>query len=219
MVEQNLSVPVIAIDGGAGTGKGTARSVIAHHLGFHSLDSGVLYRALGLMCHRTNLTTIPQMVEAALALDIQVDGERVLLCGKDETATVRGDEAGKLASNIGSISEVRQALLDFQLQMRKAPGLVSDGRDQGEVFDTPFRYFFVCDAEVRARRRVVQFERMNMPAEYDLILEEIRRRDIADETRIVQPLKPHPTALVIDTSHLTIEQMAETILTDYEKRK
>jgi len=207
MTEGDRLAPVIALDGGAGTGKGTVRSRLAALLDFFSLDSGVLYRALGVVCSRKGLTVLPDMIAAAHSLNLRMDGEQVILDGHNETRIVRSDEGGKLASTISAIPEIRGALLEFQLKMRRQPGLVADGRDQCYIFDTPFRYFFVCNAEVRAERRVRQFRKAGLPANYQLIFDEIRRRDDADQTRLVQPLRPHPEALIIDNSTLSINEV------------
>jgi len=229
-IRQDLSVPVIAIDGGAGVGKGATRRILAKNLGFHSLDSGVLYRALGLICHRKGILSVDsndsgtstfsvrsvaEVVSEVKGLDIRVDSDKVMLDGRDETKAIRGDMVGKLARAISPIAEVRKALVGTQLSMRRSPGLIADGRDQGLIFDTPYRYFLTCDAGVRARRRVKEFENLGLPGDFKEILKEIRERDLADETREVRPLEPHPRALTIDTSNLTADEVANLIVCDY----
>lgn len=216
---QDVSVEVLTLDGFAGTGKGTIREELARNLNFHSLDSGVLYRALGFVCNRKGITDVKGMVDQARNLDLQMAGSSVILGGVDQTKVIRSDECGNLASIVAKVAEVRQALLGFQLGMRKPPGLVTDGRDQGFIFKTPYRYFFTASAEVRAERRVLQFKAASMPADYGKILDEIKRRDESDLTREVDPLRPHPEALCIDTTELTVSQVTGAVLEDYVSRR
>ncbi|MBP6857608.1 MAG: (d)CMP kinase [Candidatus Pacebacteria bacterium] len=221
-LKQNLSITVVTIDGGAGTGKGTQRSLISRFLGFHGLDSGVLYRAVGYKVHSENIPIedIETIESIALNLNIETKGENVIIDGFDRTKIVRSDEVGgKYSSMVAKIPEVRAALNKLQLSKRKYPGLVSDGRDQGFVFDTPYRFFLKTRPEIRAQRRVKQFERMGLPANYNDILEEILRRDHSDVNNPANPLKPHPRAFIIDNSNLKIKETAKIILCACQLKK
>jgi cytidylate kinase len=211
------NVPVIAIDGGAGTGKGTTRSMVAKALGFHELDSGVLYRAVGLVCKLKGISDKINCGKEAANLEISIEGERIFINNEDMTSRLRSDECGKLASEMGQIPEVRAGLRQLQLNKRRPPGLVADGRDQGIIFDTPFRFFLQADPEERARRRVLQFEKMNIHADHETILAEILRRDDADKNRSIVPLIPHPEATIIDTTHLTPNEVVSIIVEAYRK--
>lgn len=211
---QDTTIPVITIDGGAGTGKGTVRRMVAWVLKFHSFDSGVLYRAVG---YKANCMNIPFSNETALvqivkSLNIKTVDSRVFLDEVDTTSIIRSDDVGKLASKVAQIKSVRLALRHLQLSMRKPPGLVTDGRDQSTIFDTPLRFFLKTKAEERARRRVLQFQQMGIPANYDNILAEIIRRDESDTNNPANPLRPHPEATVLDTTNVTAKQVAGTIL-------
>lgn len=212
------NIPVIAIDGGAGTGKGTARTRVAKTLGFHELDSGILYRAVGLVCKIKKITNHTDCATEAANLKVSVEGERIFINNEDLTSRLRSDECGRLASDVGQILEVRENLRALQFSMLKPPGLVADGRDQGIIFDTPFRFFLKAEPGERARRRVLQFERMNIHADFDQILAEILRRDEADRTRSIVPLKPHPEAMIIDTTHMSIDEVSSTIIDAYHKK-
>lgn len=207
--------PVIAIDGGAGTGKGTARAGVAKALGFLELDSGVLYRATGWECRRKGVSLPADCKMVVEELNIVVEGSRIYLNGVDETANIRSDECGQLASQVGAMKEVREGLLDFQLRMRKHPGLVADGRDQGLIFENSCRFFLTADAEERARRRVKQLEELGLPHVFEDVLRGIRERDKTDRTRSTSPLMPHPKAKVIDTTKLSPDEVVATILREF----
>lgn len=212
---QDKTIPVITIDGGAGTGKGTQRTLIARLLGFNSLDSGVLYRAVGFKVYagQIPLSDITSIEEIALNLNIVTKGNTVIIDNDDRTKIIRSDEiGGKYAALVAQIPEVRKALNHFQISMRKKPGLVSDGRDQGLIFDTPYRFFLETKPEKRAERRVKQFQRLELPADYNAILTEIIRRDDSDKNNPANPLRPHPNAMVIDNSNFTIKETARLIL-------
>lgn len=210
---QDLLALVIAIDGGAGTGKGAVARYIAQLLGWHYLESGLLYRILGVLCQRLGVLDKPEeIIKVAQSLSFEVDGEKVFINGIDETEIVRGQDGGTWASIVAPIAEVREALREFQLAMQKAPGLVAEGRDMCWLFETLHRFFLVCSAEIRAKRRVLQYQNMGLPADYDTILQEILDRDERDKGRKVAALKAHPDAVVIDTGDKTVEEVAQIII-------
>jgi cytidylate kinase len=220
---QDISVPVIAIDGGAGTGKGTTRSLLAKALGFHQLDSGCLYRAVAWLSPDldTKNPCVRDLVGTANGLELSFDGETVCLGGKDVTKELRADSIGKLAAVISKIPEVRNALLRFQCLCRQLPGLVADGRDMGEIFEDPscFRYFIITDPEERARRRVLFIERMyGIKPDYNRTLFDILERDHADQTREHSPLRMHTNAVLVNNTNLSPEETVSFILDDYRSR-
>ncbi len=213
-----INIPVITLDGGAGTGKGTVRRMIAWVLKFHSFDSGVLYRAVGYKarCLNISLSNEAVLIQIARNLNIQTIDSRVFLDDVDQTTIIRSDGVGKLASQVAKILSVRLALRHLQLRMQKLPGLVTDGRDQSSIFDTEFRFFLKTDANERARRRFLQFKQMGIPADYDDILAEIIRRDDSDINNPANPLCPHPNALILDTTNVTAKEVARAILWIYQ---
>lgn len=214
-MKQDLNIPVIAVDGGAGTGKGTTRGMLAKKLDFHELDSGVLYRALGVKAYQLGVKTdeVELLVTIANRLNVRVEGETIFLDGMDQTLIIRSDEmGGTLSSQVAKHMPVRQALEKYQLEMRKMPGLVADGRDMGLMFDTPNRFFIKTAPEVKAKRRVLQFQQQLIPADYDAILAAIILRDKADEEREANPLRPHPKAMIIDNTFMTREEVVDKIL-------
>lgn len=219
MMETNLP-PVIAIDGAAGTGKGTVRRIVAKALGFHELDSGLLFRAVGLLAREKGIPTDDLAGLAMLVdkLDIRFDDEAVWLEGKERGTLLRSDECGKLASRVAKIMTVRESLSLFQARIRAMPGLVTDGRDQAFTFRRcSAKFFLTADPEVRADRRASQFAKMGLPAHRWQILAEILRRDNEDRTRPEARFIAHPDAMVIDTTRMTENAVATVILEKFLK--
>lgn len=211
--KQDLSIPVITIDGGAATGKGTVRALVGAALGFHQLDSGVAYRVVGYECVRLGMMDTPMFWDdIASTIDISFEGEQVFLRGQDVTAHIRSEEIGKAASRVSQELAVREELMEFQLSMRKHPGLVADGRDQGFIFETPYRFFLTASPEVKAQRRVAQLAERGVVADYSTVLADIITRDEEDTKRKIRPLRPHPEARIIDTDHLNAQEVAERII-------
>lgn len=211
----SAAVPVVAVDGPSGTGKGTLSLRIARALGWHFLDSGALYRVLA---HHATLSGVDLTDEAAvarLARSLPVafaagDGEpRVLLDGRDVTAAIRTEEGGAAASVVAALPAVRAALLERQRAFRAAPGLVADGRDMGTVVfpDAAFKLFLTASPEARAERRYKQLKGKGIDVNLAALLEDIRRRDQRDEQREVAPLQPAPDAEILDTTTLGIPEV------------
>lgn len=218
-VTQNKNVPVIAIDGGAGTGKGTIRQLLGVELpGWNMLDSGVLYRAVAVVCKKQRLSDVVDIVNKAKNLNVRVDGEDVFVDGVNETAYIRSDEIGKLASIISQDGNIRNALKRYQLEMRQLPGLIAEGRDMCFLFNTPYRYFLIASPKVRAVRRVRQLRDMGIFARYESVLAEILRRDQIDRERLIQPLIRHKGAVEIDTTDLEPKDVVSIILEDFREK-
>jgi cytidylate kinase len=210
--------PVVAIDGGSATGKGTTRKLVAEALlGFHQLDSGVLYRATGLLCKEKGIVRSSECGQVARTLNIMFEGDTVFLDGVDVTRRLRTNECGQLASTVARMQEVRDGLLDFQLKARKWPGLVADGRDQGLIFAGSCRFFLTTDPEERARRKVKESTALGQPIDFDTALHDIQTRDARDRSCSIVPLKPHPEAMVIDTTNKTPTEVVFLILQRYQQ--
>lgn len=217
METQNLSIPVITIDGGAGTGKSTHRAKVAALLGFNELNSGAFYRALGLTVarHECDIHDIERIVAFARTLPVTFKKDRIFLENIDSTNLIYSDETGKLASAIAQIPEVRASFKVAQLAMRQLPGLVADGRDMGTVFDTPYRFFITTAPEESARRRVAQFKNMGIEKSYEDVLRDIISRDESDRDNPANPLRPHSDAKIIDNTHLKADDVVEIIIDTY----
>ena len=214
------AAPVLAIDGPSGSGKGTIARRVATALGWHLLDSGALYRLTGLAANRrdTPFSDDRALGELAEALDVRFgdrDGEeQIFLDGEDVTGEVRTEETGRLASRVAACQAVRDALLELQRGFRKPPGLVADGRDMGtHVFpDAAVKVFLTASAEERARRRYKQLKDKGIGVNLAALSRDIAERDRRDSERAVAPLRPATDARVLDTSHMTIDEVTRTVV-------
>ncbi|OTQ34140.1 cytidylate kinase [Gilliamella apis] len=209
------NIPVIAVDGPSGVGKGTLCQALANHFNWHLLDSGAIYRVLALAALKKNiaLDDINQLTELALNLPLTFDSShddvKVLLAGVDVSKEIRTEQTGGAASKVAAINEVRTALLQRQRDFRQLPGLIADGRDMGTVVfsDAPVKIFLDASAQSRAERRMKQLQDKQIHAKFPEILQEITARDERDRNRAVAPLKPAVDALIIDTTSLSIEDV------------
>jgi len=213
------AVPVIAIDGPSASGKGTVAQRVAKTLGFHFLDSGALYRLLGLAAQRRGVALDDEVRLAALAgeVDIRFEGADIWLDGALVGDELRTEETGSAASKIAALPKVRAALLDKQRAFRKAPGLVADGRDMASVVfpDAALKIFLTASAEARAERRYKQLKEKGMSANITALLQDIRARDERDTQRSVAPLQQAQGASLLDTTPLNIEQAVQEVLSRY----
>lgn len=216
-------IPVLTIDGPSGSGKGTIASRVADALGWHLLDSGALYRAVGFAAGMEGLDLSDADAVTRCAQTTKIgfrdpkDGSetRVIVNGLDATDDIRTETCGAAASAIAAIPSVRTALFDKQLSFRKAPGLVADGRDMGTVIfpDAGFKVFLTASADERARRRYKQLKQKGLGVTLATLLREIQARDVRDAERPVAPLKPAADAVLIDSTGMPIDTVVATVLT------
>lgn len=213
-------VPVVAIDGPSGAGKGTMSRLVARELGYHLLDSGALYRltALAAMRAGADLDDTEAVADLARALNVRFEtsGEQTLvrLDGDDVSRAVREEAVGMNASKVAAYPAVREALLQRQRDFRTLPGLVADGRDMGTtVFpDAAVKIFLTASPEARAERRYHQLEALGEQPDRAALVADIRDRDRRDSERSVSPLKPADDAHTLDTTDMSIERVLERIL-------
>lgn len=218
----NSRAPVIAIDGPSASGKGTVAQRVAAALGFHFLDSGALYRLVGLAALERGVATsaVDAVAEIARTLDVVFEGDRVRLGGRDVSTDIRRQDVGGAASRVATIPAVREALLERQREFRQPPGLVADGRDMGSVVfpDAGLKIFLTASAEERARRRYKQLIDKGLSASMDALLQEIRERDARDSGRATAPLQKCADAVLLDTTSIDIEAAVTRVLTLYKER-
>ncbi|MBK7011272.1 MAG: (d)CMP kinase [Xanthomonadales bacterium] len=216
------SIPVLTIDGPSGSGKGTISRHVADQLGWHLLDSGALYRAVGYAAgaEGLDLSDAEAVTRCAEATRIRFrdpkDGgeTRVIVNGHDATDELRTETAGAAASAIAVFPGVRAALFDKQRDFRKAPGLVADGRDMGTVIfpDARYKVFLTASAEERAKRRYKQLKDKGLNVTLAALLREIQARDERDAARTVAPLRPAADALTIDTTGIAVASVVAAVL-------
>ena len=213
------SIPVVTIDGPSGSGKGTVAVRIAEKLGFTLLDSGALYRSVGIAALRggIDLRDHQQIAELARHLNIEFgvsSPDSVWVDGEDVSLEIRTDIGSELASQIGAIPAAREALYERQLAFRKAPGLVADGRDMGTVVfqDAIIKIYLTARPEERAQRRYKQLIDKGIDASLPDLLRDLKERDARDSERPISPLKPAKDAVVLDTTDLHIDQVVAQVL-------
>lgn len=208
-------VPVVTIDGPSGSGKGTVAALLARNLGWHILDSGALYRLVAFAALRSGVDFADSGALAAIArtLPVAFREGRILLDGEDVTTAIRSETAGNNASRVAAVPEVRAALLEWQRDYAKPPGLVADGRDMGTVVfpQAPVKIFLTASAEERARRRYNQLKEQGMDVNLAGLIAEIEERDARDRNRSVAPLKPADDALVIDSTAMDVEAVVTRV--------
>jgi len=223
------AVPVLAIDGPSGSGKGTISRLIAARLGWHLLDSGALYRIVALAGRLAGLQAGDEAGHALLAEHLLVrfgsspgGGEQILLgpANQDVTADIRTEEAGQGASRVAVWPAVRRALLERQRAFAAPPGLVADGRDMGTVVfpAAELKIFLTASSEERARRRYKQLKDKGSGASLAALSLEIAERDRRDSTRAVAPLKPASDAILLDSTNLSIEEVVDRIMAEVRAR-
>ncbi|MEH6502243.1 MAG: (d)CMP kinase [Pseudoalteromonas distincta] len=222
------AIPVITIDGPGGSGKGTIAGLLASRLGWKLLDSGALYRLLAYAAqnHGVDLTNEEGLKALAAYLDVQFiaeDGQRdqrIILEGEDVTRAIRTEAMGTGASQVAAIPAVREALLSRQQAFREAPGLVADGRDMGTVVfpDAQLKVFLTASPHERADRRHKQLLGKGETANLASLLDEIMARDERDMNRSVAPLRPAADAILLDSTHLSIEEVLESVMKEARER-
>ncbi|MDR2338649.1 MAG: (d)CMP kinase [Deltaproteobacteria bacterium] len=206
---------IITIDGPSAAGKTTLARELSKRLGWSFLDTGSIYRAVGLAAMGKGLMGEPGPVLGGFVrgLDVSVkpspEGSRVFLGEKEMTGEIRGEDVSKAASKISGYPEVREALADIQVRVGEAGRLVTEGRDQGTYIfpDARLKFFLTASTEERARRRFLELSVKDPTLRQEDVLHRVRERDYADESRAAAPLKPAKDAVIIDSTELSQDEV------------
>ncbi len=213
---KSASIPVICIDGPTASGKGTLSSAVAHHLGYHYLDSGALYRlaAFAASAQGIDLNDSAGVAKIARHLPVKFKDGKVWLNGQDVSLAIRTEESGMAASKVSAYPEVRAALLMLQRSFRALPGLVADGRDMGTVIfpDAELKIYLTASSVHRAQRRHKQLISKGNSATLQYIQQGLEARDERDMLRSSAPLKPAENAKLLDNSDVSIEKSVLKVL-------
>lgn len=223
----DVKPPVIALDGPAASGKGTLNRLLATELGWNLLDSGAIYRSLGLLGADRGLKLEDTQGHLQLCGDlhpqfrIASNEVRVELGGRDRTEDVRTEEAGQRASVLAQHIELRNAILTLQRNYRQLPGLVADGRDMTtRIFpDACLCVFVTASPEIRAQRRALELQRRGYSVNISRLIDGIKERDQLDVQRHASPLRQSERARVLDTTHLTTIEMRDTVLDMWREKQ
>lgn len=211
----------IAIDGPGGAGKSTVARAVAKQLGFIYVDTGAIYRAIGLKFVRTgksftneNIISVLPGTELSLT---HIDGEQhIIIDGEDVSSLIRTQEISSAASKVSAVPEVREFLLDLQRDIARKNNVIMDGRDVGTVIlpNAEVKIFLTANVEVRARRRhrELMAKGLETPDTFERVLKEVAERDKADSERATAPLKPAEDAVLVDTSDMDFEQSVQTVI-------
>lgn len=208
----------IAIDGPAGAGKSTIAKAVAKKLSFIYVDTGALYRAIGLYALKNNLNSENEVIfslkEIKVDLKFENNSQKVFLCDEDVSEKIRTPEVSMMASKVSAISAVRKFLFDLQRDLARKNNVIMDGRDIGTVIlpDADVKIFLTASSEKRAQRRYKELVEKGLQVSYDDILNDIIKRDADDSNREIAPLKAAPDAIFVDTSEYNLEESINLIL-------
>ena len=216
----------VAIDGPSGAGKSTVARAAAMRLGYVYVDTGAMYRAIGLAVCRRGIDgedaagIAAVLPELTIQLAYENGTQHVLLCGEDVSDAIRTPEIAYYASKVSAVPAVRQFLLETQRSMAKNGNILMDGRDIGTVIlpDAPVKIFLTASAETRAGRRYLELREKGQQVTRESVLHDVVERDRQDMTRAVAPLRQAADAVLLDTSDMTLEQSIQAVLQIIEKK-
>ena len=214
------ALPLIAIDGPSGVGKSTTARRVAERLGWQYLDTGAMYRAAALAVQRAgiSLEDAPALESLLAGLELAQYGGRMFLRGEDISEAIRSQEVTRLVSPVSAKARVREVLVEQQRRIGASGGWVVDGRDIGTVVFTQAccKVFLTASPEARAKRRFLELHGKGQSPIFEEVLADLQRRDLADSTRAVAPLRKADDAVELDSSDLSLEQVVEAILAQHQ---
>lgn len=211
---------VVAIDGPAGTGKGTITKLIAQEMGLVNIDTGAMYRCIALQALRQGINSIEkseELISIAKNIDIQIENnngnQKILLNGEDVTTEIRSMEVSSFVSPVSSIPEVREIMVDLQRKMAEGRDVIMEGRDITTVVfpNANVKIYLDADVEERAKRRYEENKAKGMATTYEETLEAVKKRDYNDMHKEVGALKIADDAVIVDTTNMTIEKVKEKV--------
>lgn len=205
----------IAIDGPSGAGKSTIAKAVAARLGIDYIDTGAMYRAVGLKMKRLGIPMKEDNMLLAMLEDTDIDFSKgkVYLDGEDVSGLIRTEEISKAASDCSAFASVRRKLVQLQQKMGRAKSVIMDGRDIGTVVlkDAPYKFFLTADDEERAMRRYKELLEKGETRSFEEVLKKLRQRDLNDSTREVTPLRKAEDAEEIDSTNMSIDEVVSYI--------
>lgn len=218
---------IIAVDGPAGSGKGTVTKKIEKEMGFLNLDTGATYRCVALEAYRLGISIDDEnkIIDIANNIDIRIDnsGEKdlILLNGEDVSKKIRSKEVTEIVSQISSIIQVRKKMVEIQRNLAKGKNVIVEGRDIGTVVfpNADLKIYLDADEEIRARRRYDENVQNGMNISYEEVLENVQTRDFNDKNKKVGALKKAEDAIYIDSSYMTIDDVVKKIKELIEEKK
>ena len=211
---------IVAIDGPAGTGKGTITKLIAKELGLLNIDTGAMYRCVALQALRKNITTIEEkekIIDIAKNINIEIkhkeEEQQIYLNGEDVSKEIRSKEVSGFVSPVSSIPEVREIMVDLQRKMSENSDVIMEGRDITTVVfpNADIKIYLDANVEERAKRRYIENEQKGIQMTYEEVLESIKARDYNDMNKKVGALKIAEDAIAIDTTHMTIDEVKQKV--------
>ena len=218
---------IVAVDGTAGSGKGTITKIIAEKLNLISIDTGAMYRCVALECINKNInyTEIEKIKEVLKDINIELKKENnlqvVILNGKDVTREIRTPEVDSVVAKFAAIKEVRDKITPLQRKMGQDANIIMEGRDIGTVVfpNADVKVFLDCSVEERARRRYNQDLEKGIETTYEEVLESIKERHKLETEREIAPLVQAPDAVYIDSTNMTIDEESEAVIKIIEEKR
>lgn len=217
----------IAVDGPAGAGKSSIAKAVAKRLNILYLDTGAMYRAVGLACLRGNVSLEDEAAVTAKCADVNIsvrhgeNGQVTLLDGENVSEEIRRPEMSMAASKVATYGGVRRMMVALQQKLAQETDMIMDGRDIGTrvLPDATVKIFLTATAEERAMRRFRDLQEKNLPDTYEQVLEDLIRRDAQDMNREVDPLRQAEDAVLVDTTHMTEDEVIDTIASIVEEKR
>ena len=227
-LQEDISMRLnVGIDGPVGAGKSTVADAVAAKLGILHLDTGAMYRALGLTALRRNMDVQDEQAIVDLcnslnfAVTHEADGQHTFVEGEDVTGLIRTQEVGMAASTVSRYAEVRKAMVRLQQKLASETDMLLDGRDICTTVlpDATAKIYLTASAEERARRRYLELQKKNSTETFEQVLEEVIKRDEQDMNRPVEPLRQAEDAVLVDSTNLTFDEVVDTILRIEEEKR